>query len=181
MVSSDDWLAGGQRRELAVRAIRRAAREVLLERGVERFSVERVAARAGCSRATLYRVAGGKKALLDAVFAEEAAAVAGRISAAVDGLAGEERVVKAILVALREIRSDASTLAWVRNALLTGDYVQSSADLKGLAVTLTGSEAAAPYSGEWIMRVVLSLLVWPVKDETVESEIVRSFVAPGFR
>lgn len=181
MVSSEDWLAGGERRQLAMRAIRQAAREVLLERGVERFSVERVADRAGCSRATLYRVAGGKKALLDGLFAEEAAAVAERISAAIDGLSGEERVVEAILVALREIRSDAATLEWVRNALLTGDYVQSSADLKGLAVTLTGSEAAAPNSGEWIMRVVLSLLVWPIRDEAIEAEVVRSFIAPAFR
>ncbi|WP_183095240.1 TetR/AcrR family transcriptional regulator, partial [Nocardioides stalactiti] len=100
MPANDDWLTGGNRREQAVAAIHAAARAELVERGIDRFSVERVATRAGCSRATLYRVVGGKGALLRTVLADGAARVADRVRVATEGLDGEARVVEAVLVAV---------------------------------------------------------------------------------
>ncbi|MDV6270240.1 TetR/AcrR family transcriptional regulator [Rhodococcus globerulus] len=92
-----DWLAGGNRHELAVERIYAAAAELILERGFQRISVDEVAERAGCSRATLYRYVGGKKAIQDGVISRAVEAVALEVSAAVEPLEGEQRVVEAVL------------------------------------------------------------------------------------
>lgn len=112
-----DWLAGGNRHELAVERIYAAAAELILERGFQRISVDEVAERAGCSRATLYRYVGGKKAIQDGVISRAVEAVALEVSAAVEPLEGERRVVEAVL--LRCVRSG-RTLQSVQDSRLPG-------------------------------------------------------------
>ncbi|NKS78068.1 TetR family transcriptional regulator, partial [Rhodococcus hoagii] len=48
MARTDDWLAGGNRREVAVARITAAATDLFLERGFDRVGVLDVAERAGC-------------------------------------------------------------------------------------------------------------------------------------
>jgi AcrR family transcriptional regulator len=183
-VSGTDWLTGADRRDAAVAAIHAAAREQLLERGLERFTAEAVARRAGCSRATLYRVVGGKAALLDVVFTEGAAAISRRIEAGIGGLEGADRVSEAILVGLRELRADRPIHDWVRKTVLSSDFLQSSAGLADLAAGWFGSSAPpgldGRLAGEWIVRVYLSLVAWPAPDPETEVRLVREFVAPAF-
>ncbi|MGV9798425.1 hypothetical protein ACWDTP_10230 [Mycobacterium sp. NPDC003449] len=37
-----------------------------------------------------------------------------------------------------------------------------------------------PVAAAWIVRLVLSLLVWPGADEETEQEMLRRLVVPGF-
>lgn len=178
---TDDWLAGGRRRALAVERITAAATELFLERGFDRVSALDVAERAGCSRATLYRYVGGKPALVGAVVSAAAAGVADRVLRAVDGLDGAERVVEAILTAVAAVRADSTLSYWFAHTR-TGaadDYLAASPDLTRLATTLTGI-TADDEAGQWIVRVVLTLLAWPASDTEMERHMVRSYVAPAF-
>lgn len=181
MGSKVDWLAGGTRQDLARSAIHQAARQQLLDGGLNRFTAESVARRAGCSRATLYRVAGGKRALLDAVLASGAAEIATRIAAEVAGLSGEERVVQAIVIGLREVRADPVVIQWVRETALSGDFLQSSSDLSALAGQLSSERHVSPLEGVWIVRVFLQFVVWPAPELETEEALVRQFVGPLFR
>lgn len=181
MTTEHDWLAGGNRQDLARRAVHAAAWDVLVERGLDRFTAEAVARRAGCSRATLYRVAGGKKALLAAVLGTAAGEVATRVTAQVAGLHGEDRVVEAILIALEEIRADEQVHDWVRRAVTTEYYTRDAGVFAEIATAWVDAEGARPLAGQWILRVVLMLLVSPGSDADVERELVRSFVGPAFR
>ena len=100
---------------------------------------------------------------------------------AVDGLTGAERIVTAITVALAAIRSDplgqlvfsairgAEERTWITDSQIVADF---ATDLNGLT-----DDAAA---GQWIVRVVLSLLYWPIGDVEAERQMLRRFVSPAF-
>ncbi|MFD4182636.1 TetR/AcrR family transcriptional regulator [Rhodococcus sp. NPDC058514] len=177
-----DWLTGGNRRAIAVERIHAAAAELFLERGLDQVSVEDVAARAGCSRATLYRYVGGKSALVDGVVAAAAAAVAQQVAVAVTPLDGDRRIVEAILVSVAAVRADAALSRWVTTARAGrgDDYLASSPELGRVATALTGIAPDAE-AAQWIVRVVISLLTVPAGDPAMERRMVERFVAPAFR
>lgn len=181
MTGTDDWLAGGRRRDLAIARITAAAAELFLERGFDQVGVLDVAERAGCSRATLYRYVGGKPAIVSAVVSAAAASVADEVARAVAHLNGAERIVEAILTSLAAVRSDATLSYWfahTRTGAADG-YLAASPDLTRFATALTGV-APDDAAGEWIVRVVLTLLAWPGADDDTERQLVRRFVAPAF-
>jgi AcrR family transcriptional regulator len=180
--AAKDWLAGGNRRAIGVERIHAAAAELFLERGIDRVSVEDVAARAGCSRATLYRYVGGKSALIGGVVSAAAAAVAQRVAAEVEPLSGSRRIVEAILISVAAVRADAALSQWLTNSR-TGrgdDYLASSPELGRVATALTGIAPDAE-AAQWIVRVVISLLTVPAGDPAAERRIVERFVEPAFR
>lgn len=181
MARTDDWLAGGSRRELAVARITASAAELFLERGFDQVGALDIAERAGCSRATLYRYVGGKPAIVAAVVSAAAASVADDVSRAVAPLNGADRIVEAILTSVAAVRANATLSYWFAHTR-TGEadgYLASSPDLARFATTLTGVAADDP-AGEWIVRVVLTLLAWPGADDDTERHMVRRFVAPAF-
>lgn len=177
-----DWLAGGNRRAIAIGKIRAAATELFLERGLEDVSVEDVAARAGCSRATLYRYVGGKPALVQGTVTAAANAVAERVAATVEPLEGSRRIVEAILTSVAAVRADATLSGWLANAGpgRGDDYLASSPDLGRVATALTGI-APDDEAAQWIVRIVMSLLTLPPANAKVERRIVERFVEPAFR
>lgn len=174
-------MAGRDRRTAAVERIHAAAYELLLERGLERLTVAEVAARAGCSRATFYRHVGGRTELLDAVFAEAAARIARRVQASVHRYAGRRRVAEAILAAVSAIRSDPALAHWFREtrSRAADEYLASSPGLGRVASTVTGI-GPDDESAQWIVRVVLSLLAWPLEDPAAERRLVERFAAAAF-
>src|SRR6266566_9957828 len=93
----DDWLFDGGRHAMAT--------ERIVRDGLDAFSVDALAARTHCSRATIYRYAGGKKQIRDAVLARTAAQIIETVRSSVEGRTGQERVLIAIEVAVAEIRS----------------------------------------------------------------------------
>ena len=52
--------------------------------------------------------------------------------------------------------------------------------LAGFATDLTGLTDRDPRAAHWVVRVVLSLMYWPVGDDQAERELVERFVAPAF-
>jgi AcrR family transcriptional regulator len=177
----DDWVVGGDRRKAAAERIYDVATDLITREGPEAFDIETLAARVHCSRATIYRYAGGKAEIRDAVLARSAARIVEIVRQTVVNLHGPERVVTAITVALKLIRSDPSGQLMF-NSIRANDVVwlTGSPLLAGFATELTGLTDRDPQAAQWVVRVVMSLLYWPVGDTATEGEIVQRFVAPAF-
>jgi len=177
----DDWVVGGDRRKAAAERIYDVATDLITREGPEAFDIETLAARVHCSRATIYRYAGGKAEIRDAVVARSAARIVETVRQTVENLRGPERVVTAITVALKLIRSDPSGQLMF-NSIRANDVVwlTGSPLLAGFATELTGLTEGDPRAAQWVVRVVMSLLYWPAGDTATEREIVQRFVAPAF-
>ncbi len=181
-MTRSDWLVGGDRRTAAAERIYAAATDLIARDGMDAFDIDTLASRVHCSRATVYRCAGGKRQIRDAVMERSAARIVDAVRRAVDGRSGADRIVSAIGVALEEIRSDplgqlmfsairgAEERAWLTESPIVARF---AAELNGL--TDDDTEAA-----QWIVRVVLSLLYWPVGDADVEHRMVKRFISPAF-
>ena len=100
-MARDDWVVGGDRRKAAAERIYDVATDLIAREGPEAFDIETLAARVHCSRATIYRYAGGKADIRDAVVARSAARIVETVRQTVENLRGPERVVTAITVALQ--------------------------------------------------------------------------------
>ncbi|GLE53615.1 TetR/AcrR family transcriptional regulator [Mycobacterium montefiorense] len=180
-MSRDDWLVGGDRRTIAAERIYAAATEMITREGPEGFDIDALAKRVHCSRATIYRHAGGKSEIRDAVITRAAARIVESVRQTVDAMSGAQRVVTAIIVALKLIRADplyqlmsspgrADDIAW-----LTGSPL-----LAAFATDLTGLTNGDQQAAQWVVRIVLSLMYWPVGDEETERALVERFVTPAF-
>lgn len=177
----DDWVVGGDRRAAAADRIYAAATDLVIRQGLDAFDIDTLAAQVHCSRATIYRYAGGKAQIRDAVLMRLSAGIIDTVRSAVEGLSGPERVVTAIAVALEQIRSNP-----IRRLMLTSSNspelgeLHSSPMLGHLAAELTGITEADPQAAQWIVRVVVSLAYWPAGNSRVEQQVLRRFVAPAF-
>lgn len=177
-VTQGDWLLDGRRRDAAVRRIHRAARELFLERGIERTTADAVARRAGCSRATFYRLVGNRAALVDALLTAGAEGVVARVEEATAGLTGAARAVEAIATAAEAIRADPVVAAWLRDRGSLDDVLGGPDGITALARALTGAARPDPRDGEWIVRSVLALVAMPGRDPAAERALVASYVVP---
>jgi AcrR family transcriptional regulator len=180
-VVRSDWLVGADRRAAASDRIYAVATELITRDGLDAFDIDRLAARVHCSRSTIYRHVGGKAEIRDAVVFRAAARIIDAVRLAVDDLSGSERIVTAITAALGRIRTDplgqlmlssirANEVGW-----LTGSPV-----VAGFATDLNGLTEDDPAAAQWIVRVVMAMLYWPVDDVEVERQMVQRFVAPAF-
>jgi AcrR family transcriptional regulator len=177
----DDWLVGGDRREIAAERIYDAATDLMTREGPGALDIDTLATRVHCSRATIYRYVGGKAEIRDAVVARAGARIIESVRHAVQKLSGPERVITAITVALKLIRSDPVGQLMFNPGRAT-DIVSLTASplLADFASELTGLTDRDPQAAMWVVRVVLSLLYWPVGDSRVERRMVERFVAPAF-
>ncbi len=177
-----DWLVGGDRRAIATERIYDAATDLIGRQGLDAFDIDTLATRVHCSRATIYRYAGGKAEIRDAVLTRAATRVIDDVRCAVDELSGPERVVAAITLALKRIRSDPLGQLMLGPIRGTGQmaWLSGSPLLAGFATELAGLADADPQAAHWVVRVVLSLLSWPVDDDRAEYQLVQRFVAPAF-
>lgn len=171
-------MVGGDRRTVAAERIYAAAADMMARSGFADIDIDDLAAVVHCSRATVYRHAGTKAQIRDAVLARSAAKIVDTVRAAVAGRTGSDRVQTAIFVALDEIRADplAATVVGAPGArsLTASDAVM------GFAAEFAGIADDDPEAAGWIVRVVLALLFWPVSDAAAEKRFVRRFVAPAF-
>lgn len=177
----DDWLVGGDRRKIATERIYDAATDLITREGPDAFDIDTLATRVHCSRATIYRYAGGKAQIRDAVVARAAEQIIESVRHAVQKLSGPERVITAITVALKLIRSNPLGQLMF-SSVRANDIVSLTASplLARFASELTGLTDRDPQAGIWVVRVVLSLLYWPVGDSRVERQMLERFVAPAF-
>jgi len=140
-----------------------------------------LATRVHCSRATIYRYAGGKTQIRETVMARNAARIVDVVRRHVEGKRGAERVLAAVEVAVAEIRSDPAGKLFVESARggPGTSWLTSSPTIAGLANELAGVADDAK-AAAWIVRLVLSLLVWPDVDAASEHDTLVRFVAPAF-
>jgi AcrR family transcriptional regulator len=181
-VTRSDWLVGGDRRTAAAERIYAAATDLIARDGMDAFDIDMLASRVHCSRATIYRCAGGKRRIRDAVMERSAARIVDAVRDAVEGLSGADRIVTAITVAVGEIRSDPmgqlmfTTMRGVRERT----WLTESPMVARFATDLNGLTDDDTEAAQWILRVVLSLLYWPVGDAEVERQMVNRFISPAF-
>jgi AcrR family transcriptional regulator len=177
----DDWLVGGDRREIAAERIYDAATDLMTREGPGALDIDTLASRVHCSRATIYRYVGGKAEIRDAVLARAGARIIESVRQAVQKLSGPERVITAITVALKLIRSDPlGQLMFTSGRAADIVSLTASPLLAGFASELTGLTDRDPEAAMWVVRVVLSLLYWPVGDSRFEHQMLERFVAPAF-
>lgn len=156
----------------------RAATEAVADCGLNGLSMDDVAVRAGCSRATVYRRVGGKDAIRDAVLDHATDRITSSVAHAVAHLAGDERVVQAIVASLDMIRGDAVSAALLTGAA-AGETV-SSALITRFSATVAAVAGLDPTDGvscEMVVRATLSLLCWPAADRSTELAIIKRCVA----
>lgn len=178
----NDWLVGGDRRTAAAKRIYDAATDLIAHRGMDAVDVDTLAAHVHCSRATIYRHAGGKAEIRDAVLIRAAARIVESVGDAVDGLSGADRIARAITVALRQIRSHPLGESMI-NSLRSGQgitWITESPIVAGFATDLNGLTDDDTDAAQWIVRVVMSMLYWPVADDDTERRVVERFVLPAF-
>ncbi|HEY7052712.1 MAG TPA: TetR/AcrR family transcriptional regulator [Mycobacterium sp.] len=181
-MSRDDWLFEDGRRALATERIYAKAAELMFREGMEALSVDLLAARTNCSRATIYRYVGGKKDIREAVLARAATRIVDIVRGSVDGLSGPDRVLTAIEVAVEQIRSDPAGqlfLDWSRGGH-GWNWLTASPAVTDFATELTGLAGDDARAAQWIVRLVLSLLFWPDADPQAEHQLLQRFVAPAF-
>ncbi|KAA1248348.1 TetR/AcrR family transcriptional regulator [Mycobacterium simiae] len=182
-MAADDWLLGGDRREAAADRIYDAAAELIAHDGLNALDMDKLATRVHCSRATIYRYVGGKTEIRNAVVRRTATRIVENVRMTVETLGGVERLVEAMMLTIRQIRSDpvcqlmigssrggTRQVAWLAESPLTAQF---ATDLAGLA-------SGDPQAARWVVRVVLSLIYWPGEDDDAERRLVQNFVAPAF-
>lgn len=180
MMVREDWVVGGDRQAAAADRIYAAATDLVLAKGLDAFGIDALASRLHCSRATIYRYAGGKAQIRDAVLLRLAASIIDTVRSAVVGMSGQQRVIVAISVALEQIRSDP-----LRRVMLESGHspqpgeLHASPMLSHLAAELTGI-TNDPEAAQWIVRVVVSLALWPTPNHRAEQAALQRFVAPAF-
>lgn len=171
------WL-GDERAQLAAQKILDAAAELFVERGVAGVGMGEIARAAGCSRATLYRYFADRGQLHVAFVHREALRVGAQVAAELRGIDDPaQRVTTAVLAAVRQVRSAPTLAAWFRDsdAGLSADLAQSSAVIEALGLSIVADAAAA----RWLVRVIVSLLTVPGRDEADERAMVQRFVVPA--
>ncbi|MGW0177731.1 TetR/AcrR family transcriptional regulator [Nocardia sp. NPDC003345] len=176
----DDWVAGKSRQAAAAERIYAAATDLVVAHGLDALDIDTLAARVHCSRATIYRYAGGKDRIRDAVLMRLASGIVETVRRAVDGLDGAERVTTAITVALDQIRSNPLRPMLLGSQTLELGRMHTSPLLGRIAADLTGIAGDDPHAAQWIVRVVMSFAHWPIPDPGVEEQMIRDYVAPAF-
>ena len=161
------------------------------------MTVDDIAAEAGVSRATLYRVfPGGREVLFEALREREIRSFLAELDVRVaDAGTLEDLVVGIITHALGQLRSDTHLQLMMASepgevALTLG--VESLPNIVLLATTVLGPRltgfldpTAAAELAEWVSRVVVSYFLAPsplidLSDPVQAAAFVRRFVLPAF-
>jgi AcrR family transcriptional regulator len=177
----DDWLVGRDRRSEATERIYAAAADLISRRGYEAFTIDALAAKVHCSPATIYRHAGGKAAIRDAVVALQAARIVDTAREAIADLKGPERVVTATIVALQGLQSDPlAHLMRSMHATPVSEWITSSPAVTGFADEMLGQANDDPLAAQWLIRVFLALWCWPLNDAAAQRTMLQRFLGPPF-
>lgn len=184
-----DWLAG-RRGEVAADLILDAADALFARKDAATIGMHEIAAAAGCSRATLYRYFENRDALYTAYVHREARRVYQEVSDQVVGIGDPaERLMEGVITALRAVRCSPALSSWfaATQRPIGGEMAEHSEVIRALVegfVRSLGSptdaddDAAVGRRARWLVRVMVSLLVFPGVDEADERTMLADFVAP---
>jgi AcrR family transcriptional regulator len=180
-----DWLAE-RRTEVAADRILDAAEQLFTEHDPASIGMNEIARAAGCSRATLYRYFESREALRTAYVHRETRRLGREIMRQIDSIEGpRERVIASITAALRMVRENPALAAWFGSSRLPlgGEMAGQSEVITALAAGLLSSlgpddPATVERRARWSVRVIISLLMFPGRDEAEERAMIDEFVIP---
>lgn len=174
-----DWLVGSNRPDAARARLLGIAADLIAERGVARFDINDLAARAHCSRATIYRHTGGKKQLVETVFIQTAGQIIAAVQGEVRDTVGAARARVAITSALSLIREDRVTGQFVKSRFaVDGALIAArSPAVAAVAADLIGLDPSDTIVTSLAVRSFLGLLLWPPAAVSDESLLIDAMVA----
>ncbi|SNR42370.1 transcriptional regulator, TetR family [Haloechinothrix alba] len=180
---STPWLRT-ERTELAAERILDAAEQVFAERGVAATEMSHIATAAGCSRATLYRYFDGRHEVRVAFMHRQTRRLAHRIAEQVSAITDPApRLAEAIRGALREVRDTPALAAWFTHpdSGVTGELAGSSPVIQSLCAAFFGdpTDPANQDRANWLLRIIISLLSNPGRDEAEERRMIERFAVPA--
>jgi AcrR family transcriptional regulator len=182
MSRTEGWLAR-PRADAAVDQILSAAERVFAERGPSGVGMAEIAEAAGCSRATLYRYFDNRRALQTAFAHREATRILEDVTSRVADVPDpRERVTRAVLAALEEVRARPTLAVWI-SPENTAELLAVLRDSPLIEATVARSAATDDVGADldlarWVLRSLVSLLALPAADQDEEMRLVRRFLAP---
>ncbi|OMB96063.1 TetR family transcriptional regulator [Mycobacterium sp. NS-7484] len=180
-----DWLSV-RRSEVAADHILDAADVLFTKQQAATVGMHEIAAAAGCSRATLYRYFENREALYTAYVHREARRLYEDVSEQVAAVTDpDERLIEGVITALRAVRQSPALSSWFATAQppIGGEMAEHSEVIRALVegfVRSLGADAGDEVGrrARWLVRIMVSLLVFPGVDEADERTMLAEFVAP---
>lgn len=180
-----DWLSS-RRTEVAADRILDAAHALFAEQDAATVGMHEIAKAAGCSRATLYRYFENRETLYTAYVHREANRLYHEMSERISGLTDPaERLVEGILSSLQSVRQSPALSSWFAAAQrpIGGEMAEQSEVINALVEAFVSSLGPdepehVERRARWLVRVIISLLVFPGRDEADERAMLNEFVVP---
>ena len=177
-----DWLAAN-RSDVAAEKILDAAEDLFTRHGPESVGMNDIAKAAGCSRATLYRYFENRDALHRAYVHREANREYAELDEIIKTFADPHaRLVEGVLASLRRVRESPALSSWFASDKhpLGGDMADRSELIQARSMAFLRSLGVddAERRARWLVRVIVSLLVFPGHDEADERAMLEEFVVP---
>lgn len=178
-----DWLAE-RRTEAAAERILDAAEDLFTRHEAAAVGMNEIARAAGCSRATLYRYFENRDGLYTAYVHRETHRLFGEIGERLTGVTDpQERVTQGALAALRRVRETPALASWFASTArpIGGEMGERSDVIRILAeafLASMGEQDAVELRARWLVRVLISLLQFPGRDESDERMMLETFVVP---
>ncbi|MEV0674057.1 TetR/AcrR family transcriptional regulator [Mycobacterium sp. NPDC050441] len=183
-----DWLSA-RRSEVAADHILDAADSLFTRQDAATVGMHEIAAAAGCSRATVYRYFENRDALYTAYVHREARRLYEEVSEQVAAVTDPaQRLIEGVVTALNAVRDSPALSSWFATAQrpIGGEMAEHSevisALVEGFVRSLAGNTAQADdqvgRQARWLVRVMVSLLVFPGGNEADERTMLAEFVAP---
>lgn len=177
-----DWLAA-RRIEVAADRILDAAEDMFTRQDAATVGMNEIARAAGCSRATVYRYFENRDALYTAYVHREAYRVFSEMGKRIAGIADpRERLLEGVVASLRSVRESPALSSWFASARrpIGGEMAERSEVIKALTEAFLGSLGIDDVErrARWLVRVMISLLVFPGHDDADERIMLEEFVLP---
>jgi AcrR family transcriptional regulator len=177
-----DWLAE-RRTEAAAGRILDAAEQLFTEQEAATVGMNEIARAAGCSRATLYRYFENRDALYTAYVHRETHRVFRALGTRIAHVADpRQRLIEGVVAALASVRESPALSSWFASTHrpIGGEVAERSEVIKALTEAFLGSLGveAVEQRARWLVRVMISLLVFPGHDDADERAMLEEFVLP---
>ena len=179
-----DWLSD-RRTEAAAERILDAAEQLFTRHDAAAVGMNEIARAAGCSRATLYRYFENRDVLYTAYVHRETHRLFGEIGEQLAGVCDpHERLVQGALDALHRVRENPALASWFASSArpIGGEMAERSEVIRALAEAFLASmgddQPGVTLRARWLVRVLISLLQFPGRDDADERAMLETFVAP---
>ncbi|MGB8407600.1 MAG: helix-turn-helix domain-containing protein [Mycobacterium sp.] len=181
---ANDWLSA-RRTEVAAEAILDAADRLFAKQDAATVGMLEIARAAGCSRATLYRYFENRDTLYLAYVHRETFRVFTEVGAQIAEVPDpQDRLLDGVTIALRSVRESPALSSWFAAAQrpIGGELAAQSDVITGLIAAFLTAQwpdlepDAARRRANWLIRVMVSLLMFPGSDEADERTMLTEFV-----